>query len=182
MPSTASPPWNRQELPDAFTELSTQTVSSAKFCSFVDGLDEYAGEHEDVVSVLSKLATSEDSKVCLSSRPWNISENAFGKIAERKLLLQCFDAPDIKLYVKDMLVGDGEYLQLKVQDNRYEELADEIVYKAKGVFLWVFLVVSSLRRGLTNADTLLDLKNRLGQFPVDLRNFYLENIEDIYHE
>lgn len=70
-----------------------------------------------------------------------------------------------------MLEGDDEYPQLKVQDNRYEELAKEIVDKAQGVFLWVFLVVRFLRRGLTNADTLLVFQNRLRQFPTDLWEF-----------
>ena len=178
-------PWNRQELLDAFLQVSTRTVDSARFCFFVDGLDEYAGEHADIVSVLSRLATSEAIKICLSSRPWNVFENAFGKSLDRKLLLQDFNAPDIKLYVKDMLEADDEYLQLKGQDDRYEQLAEEIVDKAQGVFLWVFLVVRSLRRGLTNADTLLVLQNRLRQFPTDLRDFYTQmvgNIEDVYHK
>lgn len=52
------------------------------------------------------------------------------------------------------------------------------------MFLWVLLVVRSLRRGLPNADTLLDLQNRLRQFPTDLREFYLQMVEniEIYHE
>ena len=151
----------------------------------MDGLDEYAGEHADIFSVLSRLATSEAIKLCLSSRPWDVFENAFGKSFDWKLLLQDFNAPDIKPYVKDMLEADDECLQLKVQDNRYEELAKEIVNKAQGVFLWVFLVVRSLRRGLTNADTLLDLQHRLRKFPTDLRDLYFQmvaNTEDIYHE
>ncbi len=74
-------------------------------------------------SVLARLATSEAIRVCLSSRAWNFFEKAFGKSADRKLLLQDFNAPDIKLYVKDMLESDDEYLQLKIQDDRYEILA-----------------------------------------------------------
>ena len=151
----------------------------------MDGLDEYAGEHVEIVSALSGLATSEIVKVCLSSRPWNFFENAFGKSTDRRLLLQDLNAPDIKLYVKDMFESDDQYLQLKVQDNRYEGLAKRISGKAQGVFLWVFLVVRSLRRGLTNADTLFLLQTRLHQFPTDLKGFYLQmvgNIEDIYHE
>ena len=178
-------PWNRQELLDAFVQFSTKTVHSARFCFFVDGLDEYAGEHADIVGVLTKLANSEAIKICLSSRPWNVFENAFGKSVDCKLLLQDFNAPDIKLYVKDMLESDDEYLQLKVQDDRYDELAKEIMDKAQGVFLWVFLVVRSLRRGLTNADTLLVLQHRLRQFPTDLKDFYSQmagNIESVYHE
>ncbi len=83
------------------------------------------------VSVLARLATSEALKIC---RPRNVFENAFGKIAECKLLLQDFNAPDIELHVKDMLESDDEYLQLKIQDDRYEILAKEIVDKAQGYF------------------------------------------------
>ena len=84
-----------------------------------------------------------------------------------------------------MLESDDEYLQLKIQDDRYEILAKVIVDKAQGVSLWVFLVVRSLRRGLSNADTLLVLQSRLRQFPTDLRDFYSQmvgNIEDVYHD
>ncbi len=51
------------------------------------------------VSVLARLATFEALKVYLSSRPRNFFEDAVGKSANHKLLLQDFNAPDIKLYV-----------------------------------------------------------------------------------
>lgn len=109
----------------------------------------------------------------------------WGRVRIGSCYFKTWNAPDNKIYVKDMLDGDNEYPQLNVQDNRYEELAKEIVNEAQGVFVWVFLVVRSLRRGLTNADTLLVLQNRLRQFPTDLKEFYLQmlgNIEDVYHE
>lgn len=83
----------------------------------MDRLDEYAGEHADIVSVLSQLTNSESIKNCLSSRPCNVFEKAFGKLADRKLLLQDFNASNIKLYVKDLLERNDGYLQLKVQDS-----------------------------------------------------------------
>lgn len=52
-----------------FTQLSMQNITSARVCIFVDGLDEYAGEHAEIVSILSSLAISEAIKICLSSRP-----------------------------------------------------------------------------------------------------------------
>ena len=46
-------------------------------------------------------------------------------------------------------------------DRRCDELIEEIVFLARGVFLWVFLVTRSLRWGLTNADDMVDLRARL---------------------
>lgn len=40
------------------------------------------------------------------------------------------------------------------------------------MFIWVVLVVQSLVRGLTNADTLEDLRKRLGAFPRELGPFF----------
>lgn len=91
-----SPPaWTRQELAEAFSQSGRQTLSTTKFCFFVDGLDEYEGEKTELIHILEGLATSSSIKICLSSRPWNVFVNAFGRSNERKLLLQDFTEDDI---------------------------------------------------------------------------------------
>ena len=44
--------WSDEELSMAFKRLSEQRSLSVKICIFVDGLDEYHGEHRDVISIL----------------------------------------------------------------------------------------------------------------------------------
>lgn len=68
---------------------------------------------------------------------------------------------------------------------RCEKLQEEIVSRAQGVFLWVFLVVRSLIIGLTNADRVTDLERRLQSLPTDLEAYFrhmLETIEEVYRQ
>jgi len=56
---------------------------------------------------------------------------------------------------------------------------------ADGVFLWVFLVVRSLKEGITNADTVSMLQKRLRELPSDLESFFrliLDHVDKIYWE
>ena len=73
-------PWNRQELLDAFTQLSMQIITSSRFHIFVDGLDEYAGEHADIISVLSSLASSKPSEPVYQAVPGTLSRMPSGRV------------------------------------------------------------------------------------------------------
>jgi hypothetical protein len=58
------------------------------------------------------------------------------------------------------------------------------VDSAKGVFLWVFLVVRSLLEGLTNADRIVDLQ-RLKDLPTDLNEYFqriLYTVDEMYRQ
>ncbi|KAK6829771.1 hypothetical protein PG987_010355 [Apiospora arundinis] len=61
----------------------------------------------------------------------------------------------------------------------------EVEVERLGVFLWVFLVTSLLRKGLTNDDSFDDLSRRLASFPSDLEAFFdhmIRSVEPFYHE
>lgn len=176
-------PWSLQELFTTFSQLKTDQAS-VKFCFFIDGLDEYGGFHADVIDIITSLIASPNIKICLSSRPWNIFEDAFGGETRPSLRLQDFTRGDIQLFVMENLEGDRHFAQLKLKDGRYKDLISEIVEKAQGVFLWVSLVVRSLLRGLTNADTISDLQRRLALLPTDLEKYFrfmLDSTEKVYH-
>lgn len=177
--------WTRAELLKAFSELSHLSSLNKRFCFLIDGLDEYDGDHSEVVGLLQGFATSQDIKICLSSRPWNVFTRAFGWGSHPKFHLQDLTRRDIKLYVQAMLGGNGIFRQLAAGKDsaRCIRLEDEIVSRAQGVFLWVFLVVRSLIEGLANADRITDLERRLQSLPTDLEAYFrhmLENIEDFY--
>ena len=177
--------WTRAELLNAFSELSHQSRLKKRFCFFIDGLDEYDGDHLEVVDLVQGFATSKDIKICVSSRPWNVFTRAFGWGSHPKFHLEDLTRRDIKSYVQDMLGGNRLFCQLAAGKDsaRCKNLEDEIVSRAQGVFLWVFLVVRSLIEGLTNADRITDLERRLRSLPTDLEAYFrhmLENIEDVY--
>ena len=183
--NVSNPYWSLAELLDAFSRLATQSVASARFCFFIDGLDEYEGDHTEVIRILDKLASNDDIKICFSSRPWNVFERNYGDNQGQKLELEKLTQGDIRRFVKEKLYDDPRFQELKARDSRYDDLVKEIACKACGVFLWVFLVVRSLRRGLTNEDTIVELQERLRALPTDLEEFFrrmLDSIEGLYHK
>jgi hypothetical protein len=178
-------PWSRVELKSTFERLKEQRVIPARFCFFIDGLDEFDGDHIDIINIVRDLAECPDIKICLSSRPWNVFQAAFGDDRERTLLLEELTQDDIKFYVQSKLEGNALFLLLREKDPRYQNLVQEIVEKAKGVFLWVFLVVRSLLKGITNSDRISELQMRLRLLPGDLEKYFqhiLDSTDEVYRE
>lgn len=177
--------WTMSELSASFLRLKNQTDIDAKFCFFVDGLDEYDGDHQEIVDLFDLLADSDHVKVCLSSRPWNVFQAAFGHLKSQSLRLETLTRHDIRQFAEDRLGQNRHFKSLKASDSKYQSLLEEIVDASQGVFLWVVLVVRSLLRGLTNADTIAELQRRLRLLPTDLEKFFkhiLDTTEDIYHQ
>jgi hypothetical protein len=181
-------PWVHVELLDAFDrlmELLREDTHSARFCFFVDGLDEYNGDHAEMIKVLTKFAASPNVKICLSSRPWNVFDDAFGQDISSKLKLEDLTREDISQYVQNKLEENERFKILKRTDARCQAFVEEIVNKASGVFLWVVLVVRSLKEGITNADTISILQMRLRILPADLERFFghiLSQVDKVYWE
>ena len=178
-------PWTLQELQQAIEQLHGHFEVQAQFCFFIDGLDEYDGHPDDIVKVLESLRTVSNIKLCVSSRPWNEFLDAFGQDSSRHLALEKLTRKDIEDYIRDNLEANSNFAVLKQTDARSQDLIDEIVEKASGVFLWVVLVVRSLLNGLRNADRIPDLQRRLHGFPETLEKFFRHmfvSIEETYRE
>lgn len=177
--------WSISELRSCLQILAAQKDLAVKFCFFIDGLDEFEGDHLEICETLSELCTSTYIKMCVASRPWNIFEDSFGASCERKLYIHELTLQDIRAYSESRLHGHPRWRQLLEHSPDATRLVDEITSRAQGVFLWVFLVTRELRAGLTNDDTSLELRRRLESFPTDLDQFFkhmLESVEDFYHE
>ncbi|KAM7204864.1 hypothetical protein V8F33_001453 [Rhypophila sp. PSN 637] len=154
-------------------------------CFFIDGLDEYKGKPEDMVQLVKVLKSSRIVKMCLSSRPWNEFEKAFGGNELTMLRLQDLTYEDIRLYVQDTLEEDPSFREMKEDDDRCQALIHKIVIRADGVFFWVRLVVNSLLHGVTNADRIVDLQRRLETYPQDLTLLFereLFSVESDYQD
>ncbi|KAK0723417.1 hypothetical protein B0T26DRAFT_674990 [Lasiosphaeria miniovina] len=140
----------------------TKTQPTIKLCFFIDGLDGSA-----------------------SSRPWNEFEKAFGGNVLQQLWVQDLTRDDIKLFVRDTLEKDRNFQELKEDDESCIDLIQEISNRANGVFLWVRLIVNSLLQGVTNADSVVDLRRRLDTFPTDLYEVFereLFSVDPFYRQ
>ncbi|KAI0854566.1 hypothetical protein F4860DRAFT_499063 [Xylaria cubensis] len=170
--------WSRRELLSAFEELSATGVS-AKFCFFIDGLDEYKGDTLELLGTIQRLGCLPDIKICTSSRPWTQFLDAFGGNKQFLMKLEDLTRNDIHRYVFDRLYTNKRFKALTKDVSAYANLADEVVARAQGVFLWVVLVVRSLLEGATYADSLNDMRRRLEAFPKDLETYFQRMIDDI---
>ncbi|KAK3314328.1 hypothetical protein B0H66DRAFT_461305, partial [Apodospora peruviana] len=180
------PPWTLSELIQCFHALSS-TQNTHQICLFIDGLDEYEGEHEELTDGLKILAKLPTIKICASSRPWVQFIAAFGS-NEWRLEVHDLTRADIQTYAKDNLISNPRIKKLSVHQEYRDEvkrLTEEIVDKAQGVFLWVFFVVRSLMRGMRNMDSIADLRARLVELPGDLEHFFrlmMDSIEPVYRQ
>ncbi len=178
-------PWSLSELFECFSALSSAPLPNIRICLFVDGLDEYDGDHRELTGILQTLSHSTGIKICASSRPWVEFISAFGDV-NWKLAVHDLTREDILTYVSDNLNSHERFEDLSLQHGtQTEELMQEIISKAQGVFLWVYLVVRSLLRGLGNKDVLQDLRMRLDEFPEDLERYFglmMDSIEAIYRQ
>ena len=177
--------WNVNELQKILQRVARQSNLPVKFCCFIDGLDEYEGDHLNFCQTLRKLANSPYVKVCVSSRPWNVFEDTFGHTPSSKLYIHELTRDDIRAYTLSRLKEHPRWTVLNTETEDAKRLLDQIQNRASGVFLWVFLVTRELRDGLTEYDSLLDLHKRLRNIPSDLEKFFkqiLDSVDPFYHD
>ncbi|KAK4541520.1 hypothetical protein LTR36_007966 [Oleoguttula mirabilis] len=184
----SSSSWTYSELADGFKALASHRSNAerqTRFCLFIDGLDEYQGNHMELVNILTDLVRSPNIKMCISSRPWNAFRGAF-EAKVPNLRLEDLSRPDIERYVAgsiDTGLAQCRSFVPQAMDMDVRKLVAEIVDKAEGVFLWVRLVVNSILRGLTEGDTIPMLRHRVREFPADLEEFFrsiLDRVDRTY--
>lgn len=177
--------WSTHELIEALRTLARLPTTPTKYCMFIDGVDEFDGDHFELCQVLKELSMSPNVKCCLSSRPWNVFEDAFGIDETHKLYIHDLTRQDISVYAQSRLMEHPRWNETYFSKEQMKSVIYNITQRAHGVFLWVFLVTKSLRDGLVNGDTVLDLQRRLESLPTDLEPFFkhmLDVIEPLYHQ
>ncbi|KAL1613149.1 hypothetical protein SLS60_001381 [Paraconiothyrium brasiliense] len=161
-------PFTWIELREAFEQLISQPV---KFFLVIDGLDEFNGDHRELVQLILDAAKRSNVKLCVASRPWVVFEDAFQ--SRPSLLLERLTHDDIHRYVTSKFEEDKSYARLRRREpDAASQLVVNVVNKATGVFLWVYLVVKSLLEGLSYADHMVDLQARLDTLPPDLESLF----------
>ncbi|RFU33672.1 hypothetical protein B7463_g2672, partial [Scytalidium lignicola] len=127
----AQEPWELSNLQIAFKNFISQTSVPLKLCLFIDGLDEYEGNEEDLAEFFGNASMTENVKICCSSRPHQAFEDAFA--TRPGLRLQDLTFPDIRQYVHDKLENNTRMQRLGEQEpERPKELIEEIVAAANG--------------------------------------------------
>lgn len=160
--------WTHEELQSVL--LSLLPNCSQRYLILLDGLDEMTfsvdGE-APLLYLLDDLLTHQSIKLCVSSRPEPVFQRYLSK--HPMLKMQDLNVLDIRKYAEDSLQT------LKVKSTELlDRLSREVVSRSEGVFLWVVLVLESVKRGLGNGDTLDIIYSRIKSLPRDLQLLYLD--------
>jgi hypothetical protein len=178
---TQQKPWTEKELTIALKLLSQAPTSSLRLFFLIDGLDEFSGDHQDLIESLQELNNSPAIKICVSSRPWIVFESAYGSDVHCSMELHDLTVRDIDICIATRLESLHDHGVLTGEELKV--LGDEIRTRAQGVFLWVTLAIKDLRRGIGKRDSMFVLQERLANYPSELHDFYqhiLDSIDPVY--
>ncbi|KAI4694175.1 uncharacterized protein J4E84_002757 [Alternaria hordeiaustralica] len=163
--------WDVEELKATFARIATQKDLEVKFCFFIDGLDEYNGAEEDVVSALKFLSISKDIKICASTRPRSVFERFFNNTS-RTFDIKSFTKEDMGHHVKRLLGENENFQRLANADTTCVSIMKVIADLAQGVWLWVFLITRDLVHAVDRDEGVDMLWNIVNLFPADLEAYF----------
>ena len=140
-------------------------------CLLVDGLDEFEGDHQITIDMLKGISEIGRVKACISSRPWDVFEEAFKSIP--KLALQDLTRGDMMQYTSGQLDRLG--LE-RGNEEGFDGLIQQIVDGSEGVFLWASQVVKWLLK--SKVVTIADCTKKVKDLPSGLDNLYRHQLVD----
>lgn len=159
------------EIRVAFSRLIDSIPKDVRLFFFVDGLDEYSGDHNDICDLFAEATNVPSIKILVSSRPIPACVAKFSHCP--KLHLQDLTRADITLYVKDKLDSDPLMAKMEAYQKGFTtQMIESVTSKACGVFLWVILVVKRLKTRLQDYDSVAELEAEIERLPSDLEKLY----------
>ncbi|PGH08456.1 hypothetical protein AJ80_07855 [Polytolypa hystricis UAMH7299] len=194
--------WTLRQLQRCLREILTQRHTPIKLCLFVDGLDEYNGSssqadtahsrdpmqvdnlHREIADFLTGLidaadGTVVDVRICAASRPLSIFELLYGGNPDLIIQIHEQTRSDILNYTSARLEHALHDASADEDIQSLQLLCDEIAEKASGVFIWVRLAVNELIEGISDGDTISQLRQRLSVIPEELGHLYRRILERI---
>lgn len=181
IPTDSRPPDGREL--ERMLKIAIDYVSSkAKICLFIDGLDEFEGskcDRQNLIAWVKKTTQTLPIKMCVASRPWRVFEDALEQGPH--LLMEDFNSDDIRKYVSAQFLNNRYFeARKRIEAAPCDQLVNDVVAKAEGVFLWVRLVCTSLLEAMSEGEVMGRLKKILEDLPVEMEDLYdhiLDNLE-----
>jgi hypothetical protein len=176
--------WELDELVATFDRIASDTKLDSKFCSFIDGLDEYDGNESEVLPMLQVLSANPHIKICASSRPGRMYEKSL-RNDQHAFDIAKFTREDKRQYVLKQLTTSEKFQALASSEPKCQDLITDISQHADGVWLWVFLVTRDIVYEVDRDEPLSTLRKIVDEFPADLGKYFqriIERIKDQHKE
>ncbi|KAK8137161.1 small s protein [Apiospora sp. TS-2023a] len=164
--------WTERNLRKA-AFAAIRSALEANFCIFIDGLDEFSGDHNELLDFIFDIQQLPTAKVCVSSRPE--AELARRLKHCQGLCMQDMNKEDIRQLVYQKLRVDDPSLRT-IDIN---ELTDLILTYAEGVFLWASLVTQSVLKGARSGDDIHMLRQRIKTSPREINDMFLSMLGEM---
>ena len=126
------PTWNEGNL-SILVATAMRLAGEARFCLLIDGLDEFEGDHDELVNFLFRLQGAPNAKCCVSSRPEVRLSDRLSSC--ENLRLEDLNLLDIRTYVSERL---SQYVP------PYSNIPWAVASAASGVFLWAAVVTGRI--------------------------------------
>ncbi|KAI9772169.1 MAG: hypothetical protein M1839_002540 [Geoglossum umbratile] len=170
--SISTSPWYPEDLCEGLRLIADQDQIPLNICLFIDALDEHLGDHRAMLQTLNDFVNvarkrGHNIKFCLASRPENVFKTAFKDVPG--FAIHEHTATDIQTYAFGKLQPE---LAVRSDAGQLKDLANDVVTKAQGVFLWVKLVVMELVEGACEGETIFSLQELLFSIPTELEGLY----------
>ena len=177
------PLWSVDAIENILRVLKSKNDLFLRVCFLIDAIDEHDGHHARMCKFLHDICSLPGAtsvfKVCAASRPENDLRDLFRNDLTISIHdwtrgdMQRFVSQEFSLHPrwKTILVGNDTTIAVRLEN--------DIVSRARGVFLWVRLIIRELLEGLTNGYTLLELEMQTNEFPNDIDEFFAHIIKKI---
>jgi hypothetical protein len=194
---TAHSGWDLAGLLEGFSQIPHITSSSstprARLLFFIDALDENQDQKENkiLMRAITGIAAEYEIrknqpgspllKICLASRPWPFFKAVLGGRARiPSIAIDQYTTVDIRTYTQRLLLQPlSETHYSEDYRNSVLELSTKITSQAKGVFVWVRVVVDNLHGHIVDGTPLRTLEKILMSYPDELDELYEYTIRRI---
>lgn len=172
--------WSEARLKEVLKSVIKQRLVYGRVYVFADGLDEFDGNDAAIGDFFKDITFYEEGqglflKACVASRPHNAFQDAFGD--GPGMQIHQWTEQDIQRYVKDRFYTSARFKKLTLE--MQQDLINNVVVRASGVFLWVKLVLNILMQGLEDGDKTEELQEKLDALPNDLDRLYLRMLQRV---
>ena len=165
-------------LTDMLKVVVENVTDSGGVCFLIDALDELDDPPRRLVQLLESLIEvsrmhNNPARICVSGRPVHRIAPWLNNYLQ--LTLEDHTSSDISTYVM------AKTSRLVTDDDAevYMAFQLDILEKAKGVFLWVTLVIEELLDGWEASDPVAGLRKRLASLPEEIEDFFSRMLQRI---
>ncbi|KAH8745131.1 hypothetical protein F5882DRAFT_446468 [Hyaloscypha sp. PMI_1271] len=180
-----NPIWTFDSLSAAWVAVTKQRKVSLSACIFLDALDEHEGDNHQLSKFIYELISSADwlmvrIKICVASRTWNVFGEHFGTCPQ--FAIHEYTSGDIQAYTSTRLSAPisslGEETRLVLLP-KIQRLSSQVTTKARGVFIWVRIVVDELVKGIRDGTAISLLEENVSKMPEELGDLYQHTLQRI---